>query len=410
MAWGGQAQPPAPDLPDVVRIARLSAPEMSDPPPRITSMEVEARVDRTSPEPLMDALDLNERRRRALDSEMFQRLAALEELWPDDPSIPDLPSELAARQGISAHTAVERLRIARALRELPNLARAHAQGRLSWDQLRWVSRFATPETDREWAQRAPMMRPDALRLESLRQRAMSRRDDAAIHSARSAWTEWEEGGEKFGIHARLGAEQGAAVEAALNDAAQKISVEDDVEDRRGARLADALVALVTSAGGRRQLPSLVVHADAEVLMARTHGKRRLAESSAGAQLHADAVRRLACDAKVLWALERDGQPVGLVPKGRTVTDHLMEMLLFRDRGCTFPGCGSRWFLHAHHIRHWADGGKTTLENLTLLCGSHHRRLHEGGWVIRGSPPDGLEFVSRTGQVMTRAGPVELRAS
>jgi hypothetical protein len=86
----------------------------------------------------------------------------------------------------------------------------------------------------------------------------------------------------------------------------------------------------------------------------------------------------------------------------------MEMLVFRDRGCTFPGCGSRWFLHAHHIRHWADGGKTALNNLTILCGTHHRRVHEGGWTIRGRPPDALEFVSRErmigrGSQLARAG-------
>jgi hypothetical protein len=359
---------------------------------------------------LIASLDRHEIRRRADDAWMLEALGRLDDEWPDDPTVPDLVCEIGVRLGISAHTAAERLRIARALRDLPHIALVHRAGRLSWDQLRWVTRFSTSETDEMWAGRAAAMRPDALRLESLRQRAMNRRTEGAIHSARGAWTEWDEGGEEFGLHARLGAEQGAAVEAALNDASQKISVEDDVEDRRGARLADALVALVTSAGSRRQVPSLVVHADAEVLMGSTHGERRLAETSAGAQLHADAVRRLACDAKVSWALERDGQPVGLASKRRTVTDQLMAMLLFRDRGCTFPGCGSAWFLHAHHIRHWADGGKTTLENLTLLCGSHHRRFHEGGWMIRGRPPDELEFVSRTGRVMTRAGPMELRAS
>jgi hypothetical protein len=50
----------------------------------------------------------------------------------------------------------------------------------------------------------------------------------------------------------------------------------------------------------------------------------------------------------------------------------------RDRGCRFPGCGSR-FTDAHHIRHWADGGPTRLDNLVLLCGAHHRLLHEGGF-------------------------------
>ncbi|MCY4646109.1 MAG: HNH endonuclease signature motif containing protein [Gammaproteobacteria bacterium] len=48
----------------------------------------------------------------------------------------------------------------------------------------------------------------------------------------------------------------------------------------------------------------------------------------------------------------------------------------RDRGCRFPGCASR-FTEAHHVRHWADGGETSLSNLLLLCRRHHRAVHEG---------------------------------
>ena len=221
--------------------------------------------------------------------------------------------------------------------------------------------------------------------------------------------DWDEDNRNLEMHATLPAEHVAKVEAALNAAAQQVTVEDDVDDRKGARLADALVGLVTASGSRAQPPTMVIHADAEVLAGGNDGERHLAETSTGIQLPHEAVRRIACDAKVLTALHRGGRPVGIASKGRTVTDHLMEMLLFRDRGCTYPGCGSTWFLHAHHIRHWADGGKTTLENLTLLCGTHHRRVHDGRWTIRGRPPDGLEFVSRSGRVASAVRPHLARA-
>ena len=35
----------------------------------------------------------------------------------------------------------------------------------------------------------------------------------------------------------------------------------------------------------------------------------------------------------------------------------------------------------HHIRWWRDGGTTDPDNLVLLCGRHHRLVHEGGWKI-----------------------------
>jgi hypothetical protein len=368
-------------------------------------MEVTARATNK----LMCALDRNEAQRRAGDAEMLEILAKLDDRWPDDPRLPDLPSELAARQGISAHTAGERLRIARALAQLPLLRAAHKDGRISWDQLRWLTRFVTPDTEADWAPRAIRMPPWQLKLEADRQARVKREQAERDHAMRSLWMAWDEERRFLDIHATLAAEQGAAVEAALNEAAQHIDVEADVEDRRGARLADALVGLVTSSNGRAQRSTLVVHADAEVLAGVSDGARHLAETSSGTQLPADAVRRLACDAKVTWAVEREERPVGIISQSRKVTDHQMEMLVFRDRGCTFPGCGSTWFLHAHHIRHWADGGKTALDNLTTLCGSHHRRVHDGGWTIRGRPPDGLEFVSPTGKVMKRASPILARA-
>jgi hypothetical protein len=76
---------------------------------------------------------------------------------------------------------------------------------------------------------------------------------------------------------------------------------------------------------------------------------------------------------------------------------MRRALELRDRGCRFPGCGSR-FTDAHHIRHWADGGATRPENLVLLCRTHHRLLHEGGFRLKASPrrPERPDFISPRG--------------
>jgi HNH endonuclease len=60
----------------------------------------------------------------------------------------------------------------------------------------------------------------------------------------------------------------------------------------------------------------------------------------------------------------------------------MRTLKQRDRGRTFPGCGARSFLNAHHIVWWGQGGPTNLDNLTLCCHFHHKLVHEGGWDVR----------------------------
>jgi 5-methylcytosine-specific restriction endonuclease McrA len=58
---------------------------------------------------------------------------------------------------------------------------------------------------------------------------------------------------------------------------------------------------------------------------------------------------------------------------------LLRQLQRRDRGCRFADCGRSRGLHAHHVVHWAHGGRTDLENLVLLCPRHHRKVHEERW-------------------------------
>jgi Domain of unknown function (DUF222) len=112
-------------------------------------------------------------------------------------------------------------------------------------------------------------------------------------------------------------------------------------------------------------------------------------------LTAAAVRRLACDAAILPAvLGGQGQVLDVGRQRRTFTGPLRRALVLRDGGCAFPGCDrpARW-ADGHHIRHWADGGTTCLNNAVLLCGYHHRVIHQDRWQVRINAGDGLpEFL------------------
>ena len=96
----------------------------------------------------------------------------------------------------------------------------------------------------------------------------------------------------------------------------------------------------------------------------------------GVRVSAESSRRLACDAAVVPMTHRDGEVMGVGRKTRTIPPHIRRALEERDRGCRYPGCGSR-FTEAHHVTHWADGGDTSLANTVLLCRRHHRVVHEG---------------------------------
>jgi hypothetical protein len=60
-----------------------------------------------------------------------------------------------------------------------------------------------------------------------------------------------------------------------------------------------------------------------------------------------------------------------------VTPALLAALWVRDKACTFPGCGRPpGWCDSHHVRHWIDGGETSLTNMALLCAHHHTYVHQ----------------------------------
>ena len=95
------------------------------------------------------------------------------------------------------------------------------------------------------------------------------------------------------------------------------------------------------------------------------------------------VLRLSCDAEIQrLVLDPHSQPLDIGRTTRVVPPHLRTALELRDRGCIMPGCRRppSW-CEAHHIEHWAQGGKTAIENLALICSRHHHELHNGTWRI-----------------------------
>ena len=77
---------------------------------------------------------------------------------------------------------------------------------------------------------------------------------------------------------------------------------------------------------------------------------------------------------------------GIVAYGRDrriATSGQTNALIARDAGCSFPGCMAPpdW-CQRHHVTPWWDGGMTNLDNLTLVCGHHHREFERSGWSVQ----------------------------
>jgi hypothetical protein len=334
----------------------------------------------------------------AASSDLLRGVAVIdrEGLWKAGGAT-SMSSWLAGRYRVAWGTAREWVRVARALEELRAIAGAYKAGLLSWDQLRPLTRFASPETEEGWARRAPGMRPATLWQEARRHERLRLRDTEAHHRNRYLSLRWDAELPVLWLDGMLPAEQGAALETALNARAERLPADHDAVDPGGARLADALTEGVAGA----EPATVVIHAEAETVVGgeRHHGPW-LAETEGGARLALETVRRLACDGRIEWVLESGGRPVGIGRRGRQVPGVLGRALRHRDGACRFPGCGRKRWLHAHHLVHWARGGATDLDNLVLPCGFHHRLLHEGGWRTTGRPGQNLSFHDPCGRTLS----------
>jgi hypothetical protein len=143
-------------------------------------------------------------------------------LWERDGAT-SMTGWLAGRYGLARSTAREWVRVAHRLGELLRIAEAYAQGRLSWDQLRPLTKFATPENDEYWAGRAAQLRPWSLHREAERHEKVRPKDAQRVHNMRYLSLHWDHEMPVLYLEGMLPAEQGAAVQSALERQAEHVS-------------------------------------------------------------------------------------------------------------------------------------------------------------------------------------------
>jgi len=173
--------------------------------------------------------------------------------------------------------------------------------------------------------------------------------------------------------------------------------------------ADALALLAETAlhhdldpGAPGERYQVVVHVDASALADPAAPGQSVLEG--GAHVSAETSRRLACDAsRVVMRHDADGRITEVGARTRTIPPAIRRALHHRDRGCRFPGCGVA-FGQGHHIRHWAQGGPTTLSNLAMLCRRHHRAVHEEGYQVERQPDGELRFRRPDGRLLPDVPP------
>ncbi len=325
---------------------------------------------------------------------------------------------LSWRVGFAPGAAREHVRVARALGTLPQLSQALARGELSYAKVRELTRVATPDTEERLL--AVGRAGTAEHVERIvrgwrrMDRKAENREAAREHAGRALHVYQDEDG-TVRIRGRLAPEVGALMLKALDAARETL-----YQRRRGQtpdadpptmeqQQADALALLAETAlhhgidpGAPGERYQVVVHVDAAVLADPDQAGQSVLDG--GMRVPAGTSQRLACDAsRVVMRHDAEGRLLEVGARTRTIPPALRRALHHRDRGCCFPGCGLP-FGQGHHLRHWAQGGPTTLSNLALLCRRHHRAVHEEGYQVERRTDGELQFRSPHGRVIPDVPP------
>jgi len=284
---------------------------------------------------------------------------------------------LSWRCGLSPGAGREHVRVARALLDLPLIAAAFAAGSLSYSKVRAITRIADRDTEDDLL--ALALSATAAQVERVvRGWRTAESATAPEQDARRdvSW-HWDRDGMLI-VRARLGPEEGALFLTGLE--AARDSVEPSTSDSPPEPVTD-----------EPEAPSSELDTNA-------FPRERPPDPAAGTALSHAQVRRIACDA-ALVVLLREGSDVLDVGRKRTIPTRLMQAIWARDGGCRFPACLERRRdrVQAHHITHWADGGPTSLSNLTLLCRFHHHVVHDDGFGLQRDPDGNLQFLVPSGR-------------
>ena len=332
---------------------------------------------------------------------------------------------LSWRVGLDLGAARERVRVARALGTLPLLAQALACGELSYAKVRALTRVATPESEARLlgVGRAGTAAHVERIVRGWRRvdRQAEARETARQHASRALHVHQDEDGMVV-LRGRLEPEVGALLLQALAAARETLYQRRRVDGAAtrpadpsadaptmAQQQADALALLAETAlhhgldpGTPGERYQVVVHVDAAVLADPEQPGQSVLED--GAHVPAEMSRRLACDASlVVMRHDQDGSVMEVGARTRTIPPALRRALHHRDRGCRFPGCGVG-FTQGHHLRHWAQGGPTTLSNLALLCRRHHRAVHEAGYQVERGIDGALRFRRPDGRLLPEVPP------
>ena len=329
---------------------------------------------------------------------------------------------LAAQTGDSVGDAKGLLVLGEDLAERPGLDEAFRGGRLSRSRAALLADAVrvNPAKEEDLLEGAGSDSHTSFKERCLKAKAEGRtseeeaRHHRGLHDRRRCRTYTDTEG-AFRLDASLPPVVGARVLSALETQSHRFFEQARASggwETADAYRADALVALVTGTGvlvakGRRTAPdtpapdtrgrdasvrtpdpsaTVLIRVDLDALRRGRVGDGERCEIPGVGPVPVDWARRRLGDS-LIHLLVTDGVDVTTVySPGRHIPASVRAALLERDSRCVVPGCDRRLGLENDHwVTDFAQGGRTSLDNLARLCRHHHRLRTHRGFQLLGGP-------------------------
>jgi hypothetical protein len=301
--------------------------------------------------------------------------------------------------GYSPRAAMERLRVANVIVDLPAIAEALDQGELPFSAARELTRVATPDTEADWL--AACAGKNLRNIEDM-VAAHDRGDrpsDPPNPRPRKKKLVLELAPETYALlrqaHQVLERERGERLDEESVIAAALRAVIDGERARGPA----ADHAPATPHVGEQDAAGLDVGEAIDPGSPRDPGRapyqialtvcercKRGWQDGGGITVEVSpaAIERARCDAQELGSVDAAAP----ARASQSIPPSVRRLVLRRDHDkCRVPWCRSWRNIDVHHVVHREHGGTNDPLNLLCLCEAHHLATHDGTIVIGGTAPD-----------------------
>lgn len=321
---------------------------------------------------------------------------------------------LIRRLGISQSTAHEYVSVARQLVDFPYLTMMFEEGKISYSAVRLLLKYLTADNEAELVNLALELGYHGL-VAALAGKPKARGNNKDTeHYVRFH----KDSDGTVSLWAKLNPADGEALAAALKIGHMSFCAEEEelaqlIDDpaadqaRRdisgfglptGRSMVYALMGMVNMV---RTKPTSTLRAPgAHVNIMMTVDGAAYLPNNAGAS--SAALENIVANALMrLDIVDNSGLVINTGRATRLATDAQVNALMAMWGGqCAMPGCVHRRFMEIHHIKEWANGGMTDMDNLLPLCSGCHSLVSDGivriqrdGHNIVFSFQDGSRYVS-----------------